>query len=125
MSNFARLPAVLAERLSAASFSDLHVYRDHELHLHVTNAAILPLAGLLRSDFGAELALMAANDRRGDRDLFEVAYLFANDAEDWFVHAVLDVPPQAPTLPSLATFYLPAARFEREIRDMSADDAAI
>lgn len=118
MSNFTHLPTVLAERLPAGEFSDLCVRRGNELHLRVTGAAVLPLAELLRRDFGTELTLMAANDRRTDRGVYEVTYLFANAAEDWFVHAVLDVPPQAPTLPSLATFYLPAARFEREIRDL-------
>jgi Ni,Fe-hydrogenase III large subunit/Ni,Fe-hydrogenase III component G len=118
VSHFANLPAILAERLPATELSDLCVRRGNELHLRVTAAAVLPLAELLRADFRAELTLMAANDRRADRDVFEVTYLFANAAEDWFVHATLDVPPQAPTLPSLATFYLPAARFEREIRDL-------
>jgi Ni,Fe-hydrogenase III large subunit/Ni,Fe-hydrogenase III component G len=118
MSNFARLPDVLTERLPAATIRDLHVRRANELHVRVTDAAVLPLAELLRADFQVELALMAANDRRADRGVFEVAYLFANDAEDWYVHAVLDVAPDAPILPSLATFYLPAARFECEIRDL-------
>ena len=118
MSNSAYLPAALLERLLISGVSDVHQHRGNELHLRVTDAAVLPLAELLRADFGAELALMAANDRRADRGAFEIAYLFANDVENWFVHAILDVAPETPTLPSLATFYLPAASFEREIRDL-------
>ena len=117
MSNSAHLLAALLERLPISGVSDVHQRRGNELHLRVTDAAVQPLAELLRADFGAELALMAANDRRADRGAYEVIYLFANNAENWFVHAVLDVATQTPTLPSLATFYLPAARFEREIRD--------
>ncbi|MDQ1300153.1 MAG: hypothetical protein QG637_70, partial [Chloroflexota bacterium] len=50
MSNFAHLPAALAERLPAAGISDPHVRRGNELHLRVTAAAVLPLAELLRRD---------------------------------------------------------------------------
>ena len=118
MSNFVHLPAALLERLLISGVSDVHQHRSNELHLRITDAAVQPLAELLRADFGAELALMAANDRRADRGAYEVVYLFANAAENWFVHAVLDVASQTPNLPSLATFYLPAAGFEREIRDL-------
>ena len=118
MSNFAYMSATLAERLPAAEISDLQMRRGNELHLCVSATAVLPLAELLRADFCTELALMTANDRRADCGVFEVTYLFANDTENWFVHAVLGVALQPPTLPSLATFYLPAARFECEIRDL-------
>jgi Ni,Fe-hydrogenase III large subunit len=61
---------------------------------------------------------MAANDRRADKGVFEVHSLFANDHENWFVHATEELPAGTPTLVSLATFYYPASRFEREIKDM-------
>ena len=44
------------------------------------------LAEFLRRDFNAELILMVANDRRADKGVFEVHYLFAQDREDWFLH---------------------------------------
>ncbi len=43
---------------------------------------------------------------------------FANDIDNWFVHASVDLPEDDPELGSMATFYHPIGRFEREIRDM-------
>ncbi len=72
MTNFVHLPAALLERLLISGVSDVHQHRGNELHLRITDAAVQPLAELLRADFGAELALMVANDRRADRGVFEV-----------------------------------------------------
>lgn len=117
MTDFTSLLTALRQKLTddlllAAS------YRGNELHLGLTDAGLLPTAELLHATFGAELALMVANDRRPDRGVFELHYLFANDVEDWFVHVTVAVAPESPSLPSLATFYFPASRFEREIQDL-------
>ena len=117
MSNLSRLQSILT-----AQFGELltgsHVERVNELHFQVARAGALRLAGLLQNDFNAALVLMVANDRRPDRGLFEVHYLFANAAENWFVHATLELPADEPKLDSMATFFLPAGRMEREINDM-------
>ena len=81
-------------------------------------AALPPLATLLHMGFGAELIFMAAADRRADRGIFEVHYLFAPEREDWFVHVTVPVPAGAPAIISLATLHYPASRFEREIHDL-------
>jgi Ni,Fe-hydrogenase III large subunit/Ni,Fe-hydrogenase III component G len=75
------------------------------------------LSATLKTRFGAELLLMLANDRRADKECFEVHYLFANTRANWFVHATEDVPPEDPKIVSLATYYFPASRYEREIQD--------
>ena len=73
---------------------------------------------VLRRDFGAELGLMVAADRRAGAGRFELHYLFAHPREDWFVHAVKFLPGDTPTIASLGTFHYPASRFEREIHDL-------
>lgn len=103
----------LAERVTR-----VRVLRGNELYCHVARGAAPRLAGLLRSEFGAELALMTATDHRAERGTFDVHYLFANARENWFVHATKELTPQEPAIISMATSYYPASRFEREIRDM-------
>jgi Ni,Fe-hydrogenase III large subunit/Ni,Fe-hydrogenase III component G len=76
------------------------------------------LARWARAGFGADLILMVGTDRRRDRARFEVHYLFGQDREGWFLHVTAAVPPDAPEIPSLATFHYPASRFEREIFDL-------
>jgi Ni,Fe-hydrogenase III large subunit/Ni,Fe-hydrogenase III component G len=75
------------------------------------------MAEILRT-LGAELVLMVAADRRGERGGFEVHYLFAQHRENWFVHATVAVPTGDPTIVSVATLHYPASRFEREIADL-------
>jgi Ni,Fe-hydrogenase III large subunit/Ni,Fe-hydrogenase III component G len=93
------------------------VIRANELQCHLAQGAAPRLARLLRSEYGAQLILMLANDRRAGRGCFEVYYLFAQARGNWFVHAVEDVCEVSPAIESMATFYYPASRFEREIRD--------
>src|SRR5512140_1196666 len=109
MVDFLQLQSTLAARLGDR-ITDVRVRRGNELHFKIARGEALHLAEILRSDFKAELALMVANDRRADRGVFEVHYLFANDAENWFVHATMDLPGDDPRLDSMATFYFPAAR---------------
>ncbi|MCL5997253.1 MAG: NADH-quinone oxidoreductase subunit C, partial [Chloroflexi bacterium] len=116
MTDFSRLRAALADNLQGRA-TNIRVRRDNELHFQIVRGDVLCLAEFLRAGFGAELILMVANDRRADKGVFEVHYLFANDRESWFAHATKDVPVDDPIITSLATFYYPASRFEREIED--------
>ena len=115
MTRLSQLASLLAEKHTVA---DVHMVRHTELHCSVRPPGVHTLAVLLRIGFGAELIFMAAADRRQDRGAFEVHYLFAPGREDWFVHATVTVPAEAPALVSLATLHHPASRFEREIYDL-------
>jgi Ni,Fe-hydrogenase III large subunit/Ni,Fe-hydrogenase III component G len=97
--------------------------RNNELHCSVEVRAVPDLAGMLRVGFGAELVFMAAADRRADRGVFDVHYLFAPEREDWYLHATAAASASAPTIPSLATFHYPASRVEREIYDLFGIEA--
>ncbi|MFZ2618294.1 MAG: NADH-quinone oxidoreductase subunit C, partial [Anaerolineae bacterium] len=122
MTDFARLQFVLtaafAERVIA-----LHIRRGNELHCQIERGAAPSLAQLLRADFQTELALMVANDRSADLDKLEVHYLFVNDRHNWFLHATEQLPLDDLTIPSMATFYYPTSRFEREIKDLFGIEA--
>lgn len=114
------LDAVIAslERRLGQRLAEIRVVRGRELHCRVEIGQVHRLTEALRADHGAELRLMVGQDRRGEAGRFEVAYLFAHSAENWFVHAVLWLPLERPSLPSLATFHHPASLFEREIFDL-------
>ena len=66
---------------------------------------------------------MAASDRRADRGVFEVHYLFRPAREDWSLQATAAASADEPTIRSLATFHYPASRFEREIYDLFGIEA--
>ncbi|HEX9438529.1 MAG TPA: NADH-quinone oxidoreductase subunit C, partial [Roseiflexaceae bacterium] len=122
MTDFAHLLSALAQHLDS-QVVNIHIRRGNELHVQIARAAAPRLAEILRADFAAELILMVASDRRADKGVFEIHYLFANDREDWFVHATNDLLADDPTISSLATFYYPASRFEREIKDLFGIEA--
>jgi len=117
MTDVDQLPSALRLRLDSWA-TNIHIRRGNELHIQIAHGDAPRLAEMLRADFGAELMLMIANDRRADKSCFEIHYLFANDRANWFVHASSDLPPDNPTITSLATFSYPASRFEREINDL-------
>jgi Ni,Fe-hydrogenase III large subunit/Ni,Fe-hydrogenase III component G len=117
MTRLSLLMRALAEELTDR-VADVRPLRDNELHCSVLPAAVPALAGLLRMRFAVELLFMAATDRRADRGAFEVHYLFAPAREHWFLHVTATVPADTPAIDSLATFYYPASRFEREIYDL-------
>jgi Ni,Fe-hydrogenase III large subunit/Ni,Fe-hydrogenase III component G len=117
MTDFAHLQSALAHHLNGR-ITTSSIRRGNELHIQIARGGATRLAEVLRTDFGAELILMLANDRRADKGCFEVHSLFANDRANWFVHATKDLPPDDPTIASLATFSYPASRFEREIKDL-------
>jgi Ni,Fe-hydrogenase III large subunit/Ni,Fe-hydrogenase III component G len=102
---------------------NLLVRRANELHLQIDRRDIPELARLLSSEFNAELMLMVANDSHSGAGAFELYYLFANKRENWFAQAKVALPLGDPTVPSLATFYYPASRFEREIKDLFGIEA--
>jgi Ni,Fe-hydrogenase III large subunit/Ni,Fe-hydrogenase III component G len=122
VTDFSRLQPALAERLKGGAVN-LQVRRGNELHFQINREDVLDLAAFLRSHYGAELILMVANARRANEGAFELHYLFVNNQENWFAHATADLPSGDSTIPSLATFYYPASRFEREIRDLFGIEA--
>jgi len=117
MTDFTELQNTLAVEFQD-QITGIQIRHKNELHFQISLGEILRLATLLQDKFNARLILMVGNDRRTDKGIFEVHYLFANDAENWFVHASKNLPADTPYLESLATFYLPASRLEREINDM-------
>ena len=116
MSTPASVAAALAQAIPAAR--DVRTVRGREVHCEVPAEELGALHRLLVGRLGAELRLMVATDRRGDRGVFEVHYLFARGGEDWFVHGTVRVDGSTPELPSLATRHYPASRFEREMADL-------
>src|SRR5712691_1920289 len=122
MNDFSRLQSTLAEKLNGRA-TNIRIRRGNELHFQIERGDALHLADFLRTDFGAELILMVANDRRADKGVFEIHYLFANDRENWFAHATKNLTSEDPTIDSMATFYYPASRFEREIKDLFGIEA--
>jgi len=102
---------------------EINLTRGNELHCRIQRGAAPRLANLLRAEFSADLILMVANDRRADKGVYEITYLFANGREDWFVHATKELTPEEPTIISQATLYYPASRFEREIKDLFGIEA--
>jgi Ni,Fe-hydrogenase III large subunit/Ni,Fe-hydrogenase III component G len=117
MTDLAQIPAALRDHLNGRA-TNMRIRCGNQLHIQIVRDNALRLAELLRTDYGAELILMVANDRRVDTGCFEIHYLFANDRANWFVHATTDLPPDDPTIASMATFSYPASRFEREINDL-------
>ena len=122
MTDFAQLPSALRRHFNS-QVTNFQTRRGNELHVEIVRGDVPRLAEVLRADFGAELILMVANDRRADKGCFEIQYLFANDRANWFVHATNNLPPDDPAIASLATFYYPASRFEREINDLFGIEA--
>jgi Ni,Fe-hydrogenase III large subunit/Ni,Fe-hydrogenase III component G len=88
------------------------------VHCHVPLRDVATLAEIALRELGAELILMAAEDRRSISGAFFVHYLFAHPADNRFWHVSARVEEAHPELPSLASLCYPASRFEREIRDL-------
>src|SRR6266567_1498076 len=122
MSDLSQVQSAIARYLESRA-DEIRITRGNELHCRIQRGAAPRLAGLLRAEFHAELVLMVANDRRADRGAFEIHYLFANARENWFVHATKELTREEPAIISLATFYYPASRFEREIKDLFGIEA--
>lgn len=123
MTDLAHLQSVLVNNFPGR-VTNPHIRRGNELHLQLARGAAAPLAQLLRTDFHTELILMAATDRRADKGVFDIHYLFGNDRANWFVHATKAIPADDPTITSMATFYYLTSRFEREITDLFGIEAS-
>jgi Ni,Fe-hydrogenase III large subunit/Ni,Fe-hydrogenase III component G len=110
----------LARALAEAGVpvQDLLPRRGNEIHCEVSGADIVRFAEVAIRDVGTDLILMAADDRRAASGAFFVHYLFAHRAQNWFLHASSRVAAGRPEIVSLGSFYYPASRFEREIRDL-------
>lgn len=122
MTNFTQLQAALLENFENR-VKNVHILRENELHFEIARGDALNLAKILHADFKAQLRLMVANDRRADKGVFEIHYLFVNDRENWYAHATKNLTREDPTIDSMATFYYPASRFEREIKDLFGIEA--
>jgi Ni,Fe-hydrogenase III large subunit/Ni,Fe-hydrogenase III component G len=122
MSDLSQVQSAIARYLDSR-VDEIHIARGNELHCRIQRGAAPRLANLLRAEFHTELVLMVANDRRADEGVFEIHYLFANARENWFVHATKELTREEPAIISLATFYYPASRFEREIKDLFGIEA--
>jgi Ni,Fe-hydrogenase III large subunit/Ni,Fe-hydrogenase III component G len=97
---------------------DMAAPRSNEVHFHLLPGDAAGLAEAAIGRLGMELIVMAADDRRAASGAFFVHYVFAHRADNWFLHASLRMDELRPELISLAPFYYPASRFEREIRDL-------
>ena len=74
---------------------------------------------------GAQIVLMAADDRRDTTAAFFVHYLFAHPRDRWLVIASVRVHDRNPELPSLAPSRYAVSRFEREMQAYTGAKHAI
>jgi Ni,Fe-hydrogenase III large subunit/Ni,Fe-hydrogenase III component G len=116
MSNLDPLLRALAD--SPLDVGPVRVRRTNEAHCSVKAGAVKDVAALACRDLGAELILIAADDRRRSAGVFEVHYLFAHRTGRWFLHVSTPLDGTRPELTSLAPFIYPASRFERELQDL-------
>jgi Ni,Fe-hydrogenase III large subunit/Ni,Fe-hydrogenase III component G len=114
---FSSLPAALAQHFEGR-VSGIELRGDAQLRCLAAAGDMPALARWVRATFGADLILMVGADRRRDGRGFEVHYLFAHGAENWFLHVTVGVAADRPEISSLATLHYPASRFEREIYDL-------
>ena len=113
------IDAVLrALRDSQVPVREVAVSRSNEVRCRVSPSDIQGFGDLACRALGAELILMAGEDRRREADAFFIHYLFAHRPANWFLHGSARLEAARPVMPSLAPFHLPASRFEREIRDL-------
>jgi Ni,Fe-hydrogenase III large subunit/Ni,Fe-hydrogenase III component G len=92
--------------------------RNMSLRFEVPREHAAAAAAALMQEYTLELSLMLANDRRADRGVYEIYYLLTQSSENWFAQMRIDVPPEDPRFPSLATTSYPASLYEREIHDL-------
>jgi len=98
--------------------SNITAPRPNEVQCRVRASDVKDLGDMACRTLGAELIVMAADDRRREAGAFFVHYLFAHRTANWLLHASARLEAAQPDVPSLAPFYYPASRFEREIRDL-------
>jgi Ni,Fe-hydrogenase III component G len=100
----------LLTSLPAEDVWDVQLVGERELRCAVRASALPALATHLRTHASAEIVFMAGADRRRDRGVFQVHYLFKPEREAWSLLATADVDGATPVIPSLATFHYPASR---------------
>ena len=107
---------VLGQR--GVEVTDVRVPRENEVHCQVLPRDVTAAATIALRELGADLILMAADDRRSVSGTFFAHYLFAHRAQNQFLHISTRLDAARPELASLASLCYPASRFEREIRDL-------
>jgi Ni,Fe-hydrogenase III large subunit/Ni,Fe-hydrogenase III component G len=116
MTEFESLIAVLQQ--DGSPCRNVSVRRPNEVHCVVPADDVMRLGEVLCAQYGAQLLMMMAEDRRQQMDAFHVHHLFAKPRANWFVHASVRLDPDRPSLNSIARFHYPASRFEREMMDL-------
>jgi Ni,Fe-hydrogenase III large subunit/Ni,Fe-hydrogenase III component G len=109
---------VAAVRAGAIEATDITTYRTNEVHCLVSASDVARLFDLALRGLGADLILMAADDRRRQSEAFFIHYLFAHRTGGWLLHASVRFDEAHDALASMAQVCYPASRFEREIRDL-------
>ncbi len=112
------LDALLRALTESHPFLGPVVQRRRVLHGVLPASGVPAFADLMCRDLGADLVLMAADDRRAEARALVVHYVFAHHLEHWLVRASVDLPGTSPALQSLAPSHYSASRFEREIKDL-------
>jgi Ni,Fe-hydrogenase III large subunit/Ni,Fe-hydrogenase III component G len=113
-------PETVLRALARASIvpEEVTTLRTGEVHCRVAPPQLPHVARLALRDLQADLILMTADDRRTEAGGFVVHYLFAQRADNWFLHVSAPLDAMWPELASLSAICYPASRFEREIRDL-------
>ncbi|MGZ4900289.1 MAG: hydrogenase large subunit [Candidatus Angelobacter sp.] len=91
--------------------------REDETYLILNDPDIRPIANYLRSEFGARLVMVFAEDRRASEGVFFNYYVFDQKGSSRYLLARAPIRPDDPSFPSLSA-ELPAVNWqEREIQD--------
>ncbi|MGZ4858495.1 MAG: NADH-quinone oxidoreductase subunit C, partial [Candidatus Angelobacter sp.] len=91
--------------------------REDETYLALNDPDIRPIANYLRSEFGARLVMVFAEDRRASEGVFFNYYVFDQKGSSRYLLARAPIRPDDPSFPPLSA-ELPAVNWqEREIQD--------
>ncbi|HLG13761.1 MAG TPA: NADH-quinone oxidoreductase subunit C [Blastocatellia bacterium] len=105
-------------RAVALSLADIEVRTSREVRVSCRRENIPVLADYLRDRFNARPELILAEDARAECGQFRLRYIFEIEGADVFVVVTTETPADDATIPSLATRWYQASRFEREIHDL-------
>jgi Ni,Fe-hydrogenase III large subunit/Ni,Fe-hydrogenase III component G len=111
-------PVLSALMSGGVEASDISTPRPNELHCVLPADQLSALYQAACGALGADLVLMAADDRRSVAGAFFVHYLYAHRTANWFLQASVRLDRRWPELPSIGPLDYSASRFEREIRDL-------
>jgi Ni,Fe-hydrogenase III large subunit/Ni,Fe-hydrogenase III component G len=107
-----------ALREGGITSADAVVRRTRELHCTCSPEQILRAAEIATTRLGAQLVMIAGEDRRPQAGAFYVHYLFGHAASNWWLHVSVPLDGDDPHVRSLAALHYPASRFEREMSDL-------